>query len=170
MGLFRRVGIGLSALGAQLGLSPSPIDDAGRVEQIDTLYGTYAKEFSDVESIEVADLIALLERGEVVVVDVRSERERAVSTLPGAVPADAFDPDTVGDKMVVAYCTIGFRSGLWVADQRDQGVQAVNLKGSVLAWTHAGQPLLDSAGKPTQRVHVYGRKWDLARTDYQAVW
>lgn len=170
MGWLRRIGFGLSALGAQLGLVDPPPGDDEREAEVDDLYGRYAQEFPEVPSIGPDELAALQERGEVVLVDVRTEAERAVSMLPGAVPAESFDPDAAAGRTVVAYCTIGYRSGLWAAEQRANGVDVLNLEGSVLAWTHSGRSLVGPDGEPTHEVHVYGRRWDLARTDYQAVW
>jgi hypothetical protein len=69
---------------------------------------------------------------------------------------------------VVCYCTIGFRSGKFAKTlrglQRRDGkpVHVYNLEGSVLGWVHEGLPVVDSTGKPAQRLHVYGSKWDLA--------
>ena len=46
---------------------------------------------------------------------------------------------------------------------------AVNLKGSILPWVHAGQELVDDTG-PTRRVHVHGREWGLLPAGYEPVW
>jgi sodium/bile acid cotransporter 7 len=170
MGWLRRLGIGLSALGAQLGLVDTPQDDDARQGEVARLYARYQQEFPDVPSIDAATLAELQQRDEVLLVDVRTEAERAVSTLPGAIPAEDFDPSQAHGRTVVAYCTIGYRSGLWAAEQREHGVDAANLQGSLLAWTHAGQPLVAPDGSETRRLHVYGPRWDLARSDYEAVW
>lgn len=169
MGVLRRIGIGLSALGAQVGLVPAPQEDPERLARIEHLYEGYRQEFPDVPAMDVAELQELLLQGDVIIVDVRTDAERAVSMLPGAVAKDQFDAEATAGKTVVAYCTIGYRSGLWVAEVREQGVSAVNLRGSVLAWTHAGGALHGPSGDTTHRVHTYGRLWDLARSDYEAV-
>ena len=101
-------------------------------------------------------------------VDVRSDEERAVSTLPGAVSQEAFEA-TAPAGPVVTYCTIGARSGEYADGLRKQGRDVRNLAGSLLAWTHAGGPLTDAEGEPTRRVHVYGKRWDLIHSDYEAV-
>jgi sodium/bile acid cotransporter 7 len=50
-----------------------------------------------------------------------------------------------------------------------RGVDVLNLEGSVLAWTHAGGPLVRD-GVSTKRLHVYGRRWNLAADGYETVW
>ena len=44
-----------------------------------------------------------------------------------------------------------------------------NLRGGLLAWVHDGGEVVDEKGK-TKRIHVYGRKWNLAPRSYEAVW
>ena len=70
---------------------------------------------------------------------------------------------------VVTYCTIGGRSGKYAKGLVDAGVKAFNLRGAILAWTHAGGDLVDTEG-PTRRVHVHGRKFDLTADGYEPVW
>jgi sodium/bile acid cotransporter 7 len=45
----------------------------------------------------------------------------------------------------------------------------LNLRGGLLAWVHAGGKVYDANGE-TRRIHVYGRKWNLAPNGYDAVW
>ena len=164
-----RIGIGLSMIPAALGLAQPPATNEARVEQIDKLYQGYRSDFPDVPEVSAPELQALLAEDKVVLVDVRTDKERTVSMIPGAIPADAFDPSTIDGKPVVAYCTIGYRSGTWAAEQRKKGVDARNFKGSVLAWSHAGGDFVNPAGEPTHQVHVYGATWDLLRLDYTSV-
>lgn len=150
-----------------------PLNDAARIARIDSMYADYRREFPGVPEIDAPTLRDALARGApLVLVDVREPAERAVSTLPGAIPAAAVeaDPAAYAGKTLVAYCTIGYRSGLWASTQRDHGLSVENLAGSILAWTHAGGALIGPDGAPTRRVHVYGSGWDLARIDYTAVW
>lgn len=152
---------------------PPPADDAGRAARIAELTASYDTRFGAVPQVEAAALRERLERGEtVILVDVRTEEERQVSTLPGAVRSEDVEahPERYAGQKLVAYCTIGERSGWWAQKEREAGLDVENLRGSVLAWTHAGGPLVDAANRPTKRVHVYGRRWNLARTDYDAVW
>ena len=50
-----------------------------------------------------------------------------------------------------------------------EGVEIRNLEGSLLSWTHAGGELVDDAG-PTERLHVYGKRWDLAPEGIETIW
>jgi rhodanese-related sulfurtransferase len=171
MGLGQKLGIAWSALGGWLGLADLPADDPGKAARIDEMYAEYRREFPAVPEVDAAEAIGWLQQGSVTFVDVRSERERAVSTIPGAVTAEQVeqDPERYRDKPLVAYCTIGFRSGLWAEEQRERGLAVSNLAGSLLSWTHAGGPLTGPSGS-TREVHVYGPAWDLARSDYRPVW
>ena len=173
MGWLRRVGFALSGAAAWLGLGPDPETDEARAERIAEMYASYSKEFPDVPGLTPAELVALQASGQsVVVVDVRTDGERAVSTLPGAVPAATVeaDPQAYRGVALVAYCTIGYRSGLWAKQMRAEGLAVSNLEGSVLAWTHAALPLVDPQGLDTASVHVYGPPWDLAAQAYDATW
>jgi sodium/bile acid cotransporter 7 len=91
--------------------------------------------------------------------------------LPGAMSRTEFEArkDDFRNIPIVAYCTLGFRSGKFAAKLRGEGFDAYNLRGAILAWTHAGQPLVDAEGE-TRRVHVYGRKWNLVASEYEGVW
>ena len=78
-----------------------------------------------------------------------------------------------GVGTVIAYCTIGVRSGFFVRSLRRRGVNAVNMAGSILSWCHAGGELVDGVtGAPTNRVHVYGATWYVApsRLSHTCAW
>jgi rhodanese-related sulfurtransferase len=141
-------------------------DKAAQVEQ---MYADYKKGFAQVEGITARELRDL--RDEVVLVDVRTPKEQAVSMIPGAITRDEFDADRAryAGSRVVAYCTIGARSGEFAAELHEQGWKVRNLEGSILAWTHVGGDLVGPDG-PTNRVHVYGRRWNLAADEYEPVW
>ena len=81
-------------------------------------------------------------------------------------PADAA---RYAEVTAVAYCTIGHRSSEYAERQAVAGRRVLNLTGSILAWTHAGGPLVAESG-PTTRLHVYGSDWNLAPERYETVW
>ena len=170
MGLLKKIGIGLSMVAAQVGLAESPTDDAARLAKMESMYEGYRSEFEAVPEVTATELKGMLEGGDIVLVDARAEAERAVSIIPGAISKEAFDPKAAEGKVVVAYCTIGYRSGEWAEAQRAEGVDARNFRGSVLAWSHIGGPFVTPAGEPTNKVHVYGALWDLLRNDYTSVY
>lgn len=150
----------------------APATDNTRLEQIETMYAEYREDFPDVKEISPQGVADRQKSGGLVLVDVRTQEEQAVSMLPGAITAEAFAAaeETYRDKAVITYCTIGARSGVYADELRQKGFDVCNLKGSLLAWTHAGLPLKDAAGQDTKRVHVYGKTWDLAAEGYEAVW
>lgn len=130
----------------------------------------------------------------IILVDCRTPGERAVSRLPGSIPQEAFEARLKGQgssasskggdsseatgaaaslegATVVAYCTIGYRSGLFANGlAKDHGLKAYNLRGSILSWAHAGGALVDATGKPTKRLHTYGAKWALEPAGYESTW
>ena len=139
--------------------------------------------------VDVDEAAKLFHDGSALFVDVRTDAEMEVSRIPGALRKDEFEArlrtsrEAVseeeegqgGDKesigTVIAYCTVGVRSGRYVEAMKKEYPKLciLNLKGSILSWTHANMPLEDSTGNAAKRVHVYGKKWDLAHPKYEAV-
>lgn len=145
-----------------------------RRERIEELYREYRQDFPEAPEVDVEELVRMRrdKDQDVIVVDAREPEERAVSIIPGAISKDQFQEaeDEYKDKTIVAYCTIGYRSGQLVEELRAKNLDAYNLKGSILAWTHAGQPVVDPEGSETKRVHTYGRRWALLPDGYEAVY
>jgi rhodanese-related sulfurtransferase len=151
--------------------SGGELTDDQKLERINDLYEKYKRSFPDVPDVSVEELIAMRRKKDVVLVDGREKKEQEVSMLPGAITSREFEGsiEKYRDKTVVVYCTIGSRSGHYARGLIEKGLIAYNLRGSILAWIHAGQKLV-SEGKETRRVHVYGRRWNLAPKGYEAVW
>lgn len=132
-----------------------------------------AKAFVDAPEVTVAELQAM--QPPPVLCDVRTPAEWAVSTLPGALRREELELDLepyrgADAPAVVCFCTIGARSGAAALALRARGVNALNLRGSLLAWTHAGGQLVEPAtGQPTRRVHTYSAEWALQAPGYEAV-
>lgn len=151
---------------------PGALPDAEKRVRIDELYEGYRRSFPDAPETTAETLRERLSGPEPpIVVDVRDDEERAVSTIPGALSRKEFEErhDELAGREVVTYCTIGYRSGLYTQRLIDEGWKASNLRGSIVSWTHAGGELVRN-GEPTRRVHVYGRKWNLVADGYEAVW
>ncbi len=151
----------------------SPDTEAGRRAILERAVAGIKADHPDVATITAAALKEALPTGNFVLVDVRTDKERAVSTLPGAISAKDFESrleELVAEgRTVVAYCTIGARSSSYARKMGKRGVRVLNLEGSVLAWTHAGGEFVSKSGD-TRRVHVYGRRWNLAADGYETVW
>lgn len=148
-----------------------PRSDPERLQRIKKMYSICRRMLPEAPEISAAELVERRQREKIVVVDVRSPEERAVSMIPGAISCKEFEAhkQEYRDLPIVAYCTLGFRSGRYVAQLRREQFDASNLAGAILAWTHAGEPLVDGHGE-TRRVHVYGRRWNLVASGYEGVW
>lgn len=100
-----------------------------------------------VATLAPSQLAALLERGEVRLIDVRRDDEVAQGIIAGAehVALDRFDPaalDLSDGREVVVYCRSGRRSA--IAAQRlaeHTGRPARHLAGGILAWQEDGRTL-----------------------------
>lgn len=125
--------------------------------------------------VTVGELVGWLEqrsaRGKpLVLVDVRSDREREISMIPGAISKADFEQagDVYRDAVVVSYCTVGGRSFAYTRQLSQQGFDAVNFKASIIGWCEAEQELMTPGGEPTNRVHVYSSAFSVPER-YEAV-
>lgn len=146
-----------------------PRDQAEKKQAAYAMYQGYARDFPDVRDISPETLIG---KENTVLIDVRSPEERAVSTIKGAVSKDVFlkDPGAYAGKELVAFCTIGYRSGEFAEAMGKKGLEVENLQAGILGWLHAGGEIDGPDGMPVNKVHVYGAKWDLAPDGYETVW
>jgi rhodanese-related sulfurtransferase/predicted transcriptional regulator len=122
-----------------------------QVEDIDALAHGYLGDRQDVIIIDRDELLARLDRGEVVVVDVRPPAEYAAGHIPGAlhVPPDRLDllDDLLGDqppdREVVAYCRGPYCVYADDAVRRlhQHGRRAVRLEEGLPEWRRAGGPV-----------------------------
>ncbi len=146
--------------------------DAAKLRQIKEMYQGYKRYFPEVPDISVPEAMRLQKSGRAVFVDQREPEEQRVSMLPGAVTASQVQrhPERYKGRILIAYCTISYRSGLLARELRKKGLQVYNLRGGILAWVHQGGKVYDPQGRRVRRIHVYGRRWNLAPAGYQAVW
>ena len=147
------------------------LDDAQKKAKVYSIYADYRKDFPEVEDISPVDAMQLMTQDRVVFVDARKPEEMAVSMLPGAITKKQFlaNPGAYADKVVVTYCTISYRSGVFARDMSKKGVRIVNLAGGILAWLHEGGKVYDPQGRITNRVHVFGDRWNYAPDRYETV-
>lgn len=148
----------------------SVTDDAKR-GMIEAMYAEYKRGFPEVADISADEALKLSGRIWLVFVDVRYPEEQALSMLPGAITDKEFlkNPRAYEDYAIIGYCTMGYRSGKLAKKLKQKGYRMINSRGGILAWLHAGGKVYKDA-KAVNRVHVYGKKWDLAPSDYEAVW
>ncbi|NOY62801.1 MAG: rhodanese-like domain-containing protein, partial [Gammaproteobacteria bacterium] len=112
-------------LGTQTALAEGLTQQRARQAQILELYTAYRQaDFPSAPDISVAELLKLQQRETVVLVDVREPREVAVSIIPEAISRDRYEQRRAEfrDRTVVIYCTIGYRSGLYVKQIRREGI------------------------------------------------
>ena len=116
-----------------------------------------------IETLPVADAIALHGREDVVFVDLRDPRElEREGRLPGAVHCPRgmlefwVDPESpyhkpvfAQDKTFVFFCAGGWRSALSAATAQDMGLKPVaHVQGGFTAWKKAGGPI--DGGEPPE--------------------
>ena len=100
-----------------------------------------------------------------VILDTRTREEYEVSHLPNAIWVgedydEAYFPRLEKEMPIVVYCSIGIRSESFGEDLIEVGYKRVkNLYGSIFAWKDAGYEVFDNKDQPTDRVHVYSKKW-----------
>ncbi|MCH7665903.1 MAG: rhodanese-like domain-containing protein [Acidobacteria bacterium] len=147
------------------------MSDTDKQLEIEKLYARSKKQFPGVEDLTVEELDRLREIVDVVPVDVRNPPEQAVSMIPGSITSTELesDPSAYAGRTLVTYCTIGHRSGLYAQKLQAAGFTVFNLKGAILAWTHAQRELVDAEGS-TRKVHVGGPRSSLESSDYDPVW
>ena len=156
---------------AGLVFADNRLGDKVKQQKVESLYAEYKKSFPEVADLSAQEAIALMENRPVLFVDFREPEEQAVSMLPRAIPGRVFlkNPEVYKDNIIIAYCTISYRSGKLAEKLKKKGLRIINLRGGILAWLHAGGRVYkDNA--PVNRVHVYGRKWDLAPTGYESTY
>lgn len=169
---------------------------------------------------ELRERIAKHEK--VILIDVRTSDEQRVSMIPGALSKDTFEADVLpalsqdagtarpesdapgstqqAAPLVVPYCTVGYRSGMYCRELTGtHKLSNVRNGEGIIMWTFDGgslvQPLLGPNGEPSQApalqetaaawvqadgeakgpetvqiVHVYGKPWDFAAEGYNTVY
>jgi rhodanese-related sulfurtransferase len=85
--------------------------------------------------------------------DVREDDEWQAGHIEGAqhIPLGQLSErvsELPAGRRIVAVCRSGGRSGVAVRGLRQLGHDAENLDGGVTAWSKAGLPLVDDAGRP----------------------
>lgn len=143
--------------------------DKEKLETVRKITQQFSGKFTEAVEISPAQARALLERGEVVFIDVRNAEEQAVSMLPDAFTKEAFEKNpAIGEgKTVVAYCTIGVRSGAFSQKMNRKGTRVLSLSGGMLAWLLEGGKVYH-AGEETKRVYVFGDAWNYLPEGYEA--
>ena len=97
-------------------------------------------------------------------VDVRSQQEFAVSHLHGAVNLQTAGQIAAAlnerkPARTILYCSVGFRSSRLAHLLAERGLRDVmNLEGSIFQWANEGRAVYQG-DVPVQQVHPYGKRW-----------
>lgn len=158
-------------------MSSSTPDTQNRKKELDEMVGRLTMKFPTVPHLPPRAVKDLQATGaSVVLIDTRSKEEQDVSIIPGSLTIEEFEhrENEFSEAKIIAYCTIGYRSSQYAAELQKRRLDAANLEGSILAWTHEGLPLVTkdkSTGQefPTKKVHVFGNQWALQQENYEAV-
>lgn len=151
--------------------SPTKLTDEQKRLHAEKLYQSARTSFPTVPEMTAREVMERCASNEkTILVDVRTPEEQSVSMIAGAITAEVFEAhlDKYADSMVVCYCTLGGRSGQYAVDLRARGIQAYNMPGAVLSWSHAGGEFVNRDG-PTKRVHTHGPDMNLLAEGYEAV-
>jgi sodium/bile acid cotransporter 7 len=145
--------------------------DAELAAAVRAMYAEYRRGFVDVPEVSPDSLFVWMKSPSTVLVDVRSDDERDISIIPGAIAWRDYEAhsDSYDGLRIVLYCTIGYRSAEHAARLRAQGVNAHNLMAGILGWVHAGGTV-EHDGESIHVVHVYGPRWSLLPSGYQPRW
>lgn len=80
-----------------------------------------------------------------VILDVRTAKERRESHPPGSIHMDLETVpqhlDELRDRKILAFCRSGNRSGAAARLLKQHDIEALNVRGGILAWSRAGLPL-----------------------------
>ena len=130
----------------------------------DEAFAMIDAKYPNVPTIDVTTLKKWLSEDEhLLVIDVRKEKEFAVSRIPGAVFAKRFGKarELINDqgKRAVLYCSVGMRSAKLVEKLSEKGFdQVYNLKGSIFEWANQNNRMVNDQGE-TQFVHPFNDHW-----------
>jgi rhodanese-related sulfurtransferase len=107
----------------------------------------------EARNVNVAEAKTLLEGG-ALLVDVREDNEWESGRAPSATHiALSAVPDHLEefptDRTIVFVCRSGARSGRATKFLAEQGRDAVNLEGGMLAWSAEGEPVVGDIDEPT---------------------
>ena len=154
----------------------------------DTLCESYTGKF-EVPSISYAEIerISLLNDTKVVLIDVRSSDEQAISVVRGSISVEQFEriyrcntsslEEASTNIVFVPYCTIGYRSGVFATKLISSGWKSASGKiytiyngRGVVPWSYENLPLVKGFDDltSTTELHVFGDRWNVAHPAYQA--
>jgi len=144
---------------------PSVLAGVGR-RDLEKIKAIAREVFPSVSQVGTATLAEWFQQSNpsLLLVDVRSPQEFAVSHLPGAVNLQtaAQIAAAVNERKparTVLYCSVGFRSSRLAQALMQQGLRDVmNLEGSIFQWINEGRAVYQGE-REVHKVHPYGKRW-----------
>lgn len=108
-----------------------------------------AQEKQDYTDVDVEGFAALLKKGDMQLLDVRTPEEYAQGHIAGASNINVFDPEFAREakeslqksRPVAVYCRSGKRSADAARILSSEGFKVTNLEGGILAWIKADEPV-----------------------------
>jgi len=145
--------------------------DKSKRAKIEKVYQTQRNNFLGIQEITPEELKEIKSTENLTIVDTRTLAEQEVSMLPKAITVEQFQahPEKYSETKVIAYCTVGVRSGMFVKSLDQSEWDAYNLMGAILGWTHVNGELTSSEGS-TKNVHIHGPGMNLVAEGYKAIW
>ena len=140
---------------------------ADAVKELAEFHLSIEEKFEDVVHLK-AKALATMDSENIVLFDVRETAEYEISHLPNAIqvsPDISRDDflklfgDMIGQKTVVFYCSVGYRSSV-LAEDTQNGIRTpvYNLEGGVFNWHNQRRQLVNQSG-PTDYVHPFDQHW-----------
>lgn len=113
-----------------------------------------------VKNIDAATFKNLIEKGDGIILDVRTPQEVAEGQIPNASTINLYDPDFAQkinlmqkDKIIYVYCRSGTRSSQAAQMLSQNGFDRVyNLQGGIGAWQNMGYPVTAPTSKPDPNI------------------
>lgn len=147
----------LLALAISGNMLSQKVKSAAYDEMLNKLLSHKAKEISVSEASLLQDIVFI---------DAREKNEFDISHIKNAVWCgyNDFDPNRLKGvdltKKIVVYCSVGYRSEKISLKLKKLGfTNNYNLYGGIFEWKNQGNPVYDSNGNPTEKVHAYSSKW-----------
>lgn len=121
-------------------------------------------EFPRVKQISTNELVNYFNsETNFILIDSREPDEYALSHISNAIniqnPSDISKITDNQNSLIIAYCSVGYRSSQFVAKLNKLGYKnSYNLKGSIFKWVNEGHPVYKN-DRLTKKVHPYNEYW-----------
>ena len=157
--------VNLKAVPKMLSMVPSVFAGV-EIRDIETIKEITRQAYPHVPRVSTQSLAEWMSEGghSLLLIDVRSPEEFAVSHLRGAINAQT--PAQIAEvirartpEKPILYCAVGFRSTRLAHLLAEQGTPGVsNLEGSIFQWANEGRAVYQGE-LPAHQVHPFAKRW-----------